>query len=108
MMEEFSFLCGDATTIMIFLWKKHHSLAREEERDDGGKGIHNLFCLHAFSTERREKLSVAIKGEGFLSGILFKYNFSLNAKDKVLVSFMGLNMVLLSQYFWTLFFFFPI
>lgn len=41
-----------------------------------------------------------------LSGVLFKDNFPLNAKDKRLVSCMGLNMAFLSWYFWTLIFFF--
>lgn len=114
LIEEFSFICGIATTITSFLWKtlhfkNHYSLTREERRGDGGKGIHSLFHLHTFSTGGEKSSLMIPKGKDpFLksfSGTLFKYNFPLNAKDKRLVSCMGLNMAFLSQYFWTHFFF---
>ena len=98
---------------MSFVWKTlqfndGHSFTKEEGKNDRGKGIHSCLCLYTFSTGDKSSLLMPRGEDPFitsLSGILFKYDFHLNAKDKGLVSCIGLNMAFLSWYFWTHIFF---
>lgn len=105
------FLCVVAKTIMSFQWKTlhfkhHHSLTKEESRDDGeNRDIELLLSADFFKGEERSLLIP--RGEDpflkSLSGILHKYNFLVNVKGKELVSCMELKITFLSWYFWTLF-----
>lgn len=105
------FLCVVAKTIMSFQWKTlhfkhHHSLTKEESRDDGeNRDIELLLSADFFNTEERSLLIP--RGEDrflkSLSGILYKYNFLVNVKGKELVSCIELKITFLSWYFWTLF-----